>query len=597
VYASVTAPIIFEIIETNNQMKTKHLLLFLPFLLLQFNAVASCEPSFITSIAGQNDTVCIGVQVDFTNTSDVSGNISSYQWNFGDLSPFGTTEHASHIYTTAGLYTVTLTVTSDNCSTVMFQDTVYVIFPPSVSSFGAGPLCYGECNGAASVTITGSHSNYHILWDDPSQQDTQLAIGLCEGEYIATVTDDFGCMANSPMVALFDPDMLVADAGNDIFICPGDNPVQIQATVEGGTSPYFYSWEPIADLDLPDVLNPTLTPTGASSGIYFLTVTDDNGCIAGDSMEVQMTLATISGRVFNSATGAPVAGDTVYLIKKDAPLQPWKILDKQKINSTDGSYSFSNVPLDEVIVYARPNMTAPLTALPTFSGDTAFWEGATGITPGCGEAVQHDIHCVIPAATGPFTCRFKGRVSWCCGKKETEDPIPLIDVVVKKTPPGNAWTSDTTDSNGDFSIEDIAVGDTFSFVINIPGVGMTENYYLVVSADDSLFQNLNFYVDTTMGASGVFINNPNGIIPLKYDRKEMLAYPNPFSDNCQLRFPNDENGTFGFVLYDISGKLILSEQDLQGNNYLLRTEALEKGVYIAEVKTDVAVYRSRVMKR
>jgi NADH:ubiquinone oxidoreductase subunit B-like Fe-S oxidoreductase len=36
------------------------------------------------------------------------------------------------------------------------------------------------------------------------------------------------------------------------------------------------------------------------------------------------------------------------------------------------------------------------------------------------------------------------------GKVQESDPIPGVDVVVEKVPPGNALTSDTTDSAGQY---------------------------------------------------------------------------------------------------------------------------------------------------
>ena len=44
----------------------------------------------------------------------------------------------------------------------------------------------------------------------------------------------------------------------------------------------------------------------------------------------------------------------------------------------------------------------------------------------------------------------------------TEDPIPLIDVVVKKTPPGNAFTA-RTNSNGYLVFKSLAAG---TYVVN-----------------------------------------------------------------------------------------------------------------------------------
>jgi uncharacterized repeat protein (TIGR01451 family) len=50
--------------------------------------------------------------VQFTNTTTGTEPIQ-YEWDFGDESPVSTEKHPTHVYTEAGLYTVTLTATND----------------------------------------------------------------------------------------------------------------------------------------------------------------------------------------------------------------------------------------------------------------------------------------------------------------------------------------------------------------------------------------------------------------------------------------------------------------------------------------------------
>jgi len=65
--------------------------------------------------AGADQTVDVNIQVNFSGSGsyDVDGNIVSYLWNFGDnTTALGV--NANHIYTSPGIYTVTLTVTDNN---------------------------------------------------------------------------------------------------------------------------------------------------------------------------------------------------------------------------------------------------------------------------------------------------------------------------------------------------------------------------------------------------------------------------------------------------------------------------------------------------
>jgi PKD repeat protein len=61
---------------------------------------------------------CVGLTCNFTDGStDTDGTVVGWTWNFGDNSPTSTTKNPSHSYTSAGQYTVTLTVRDDKGAT------------------------------------------------------------------------------------------------------------------------------------------------------------------------------------------------------------------------------------------------------------------------------------------------------------------------------------------------------------------------------------------------------------------------------------------------------------------------------------------------
>jgi len=70
-------------------------------------------------------TTGVPIQFDGTGSSDVDGTITTYQWDFGD-GQAGSGAAPTHAYTTAGDYTVTLTVTDNNGLTDDDQTTVTV---------------------------------------------------------------------------------------------------------------------------------------------------------------------------------------------------------------------------------------------------------------------------------------------------------------------------------------------------------------------------------------------------------------------------------------------------------------------------------------
>ncbi len=596
-------------------MKSKFYLFVLAFIASPVLTFAVCQPSFVMSINSQDNTVCTGVSVTFTNNSNLNGGElpTVTLWNFGDGSTVETTENAVHTFNALvdTFFVVQYTISSPSCNGLVYEDTVFVIQPPTIQTGGSNMSCFQLCDGIASIQIEGPHTNYAIDWD-PTGEVTPTIFDLCAGNYFATVSDIYGCSVNSPVITVNEPDELIANVGPpELFMCIGESQVISDAIVIGGTPPYTYDWTILntEGLDDTDTLTPTLTANANSYGTpYKLHVTDFNGCIAYDVFDVMMTPARITGTVY-LPSGPPdhVDGGNVYLIQKEGDNEQWTYLDTVPINFADGTYFFDTVPLNDVIILFEPT-AAQNTLIPTYYGDTYDWNLAAFISPECDILYDSvDINCV--GEMSEFldgTCTFRGAVYEVCGtpcKTSETDPIPLIDVVVKKTPPGNAITYDETGDigafdYGEFEIQNVDVDSTYSFVVNVPGLGMFENYPIAVTASDSGFVNLNFYVvtDSDYGTPGVYIENPDGIINLKHKQNQMLVLPNPFTDNCQLIFVNEPNGAFTFSLYDVSGKLI-TRTNAEGNKHLVKTETLDPGVYIAEITTAEEVFRSRVVKK
>lgn len=110
------------------------------------------------------NTACQGAVTSFTSQCGVTnGQITSYNWNFGDASS-GNLPHPQHLYTTYGTYNVVLTATSNhNCSNTM-QQTV-VVHPKPVVNFSASTACLNQAtqfNNQCSI-VSGSILLYQ--WD------------------------------------------------------------------------------------------------------------------------------------------------------------------------------------------------------------------------------------------------------------------------------------------------------------------------------------------------------------------------------------------------------------------------------------------------
>jgi PGF-CTERM protein len=99
------------------------------------------EGAFWADFSHAPETVTTGDTVSFdgTQSTSLSGNITRYEWDFGDGSTASGSQ-PSHTYTSPGTYTVDLTVTNDLGNTTETDETVTVTNAPPDAGFVASSL-------------------------------------------------------------------------------------------------------------------------------------------------------------------------------------------------------------------------------------------------------------------------------------------------------------------------------------------------------------------------------------------------------------------------------------------------------------------------
>jgi gliding motility-associated-like protein len=136
--------------------------------------------------------------------------------------------------------------------------------------------CFGETNGSSSVNATGGNTPYTYLWS-PSGGTGSTASGLGAGTYTVTVTDANGC-SSTATVSITSPSQIVPATLQTDTGCVGDNGCAVSVNVNGGTSPYTYSWIPSGAT--------SSAVSGIGGGTYTVNITDANGCTAAQSITV-----------------------------------------------------------------------------------------------------------------------------------------------------------------------------------------------------------------------------------------------------------------------------------------------------------------------
>ena len=213
------------------------------------------EPSMFDSlIVCQGQEVAIGVEV----TNGVPP--YSYQWEgLPD-----TTAYVTVIAGTTQFYVVTIT---DHCGYAVSDSLKLVVKPePDIDLGNDTLICIdGE------YTLHAGPGYVLYTWQDGST-DSTLTINA-PGTYWVTVTSIFGCNAtDSISISLFPA--LPLDLGNDTTACEGE-----LITLYAGEGYVTYTWQ---DNSSQSQYNVTAT------GTYWVTVTDEKGCTATDTIQVTL---------------------------------------------------------------------------------------------------------------------------------------------------------------------------------------------------------------------------------------------------------------------------------------------------------------------
>ncbi len=237
--------------------------------LTTINGVASAHQSsiiknivvlsqLIVSIS-KTDVTCNGL-CNGTATITTSGGVPAYLYTWN---PFGTNPSAM----CAGTYG--LTVTDSNGATVTTSVTITEPAALSVFVSQTNVSCYGNCDGTATISVTGGTPSYTYMWSNGAIGNPMT--DLCAGVYCCTIIDINGCTATT-CVTITQPDELIVTATQTNYItCNGVCDGSVTIIAYGGTFPYSYSWNNGA---IGNTLN------GLCAGIYYCTIIDANACIA-----------------------------------------------------------------------------------------------------------------------------------------------------------------------------------------------------------------------------------------------------------------------------------------------------------------------------
>ena len=218
---------------------------------------------------------------DTTFFTDASTAATSWIWDYGDATVFGSIANPTHIYGFAGNYPVNLTVSNGACTDILSQNVNVLSLP--TASFSSSTVCLGFSTLFIDLSTAGV-----LIWDwdfsdgNTSGNQNPNNTFVTAGTHLVSlsVTDGNGCVGTTQQSALVN-EANVQSNPSVISICAvGDTAVLIAA---GGVS---YVWSPATGLNT--TIGDTVLATPTASQQYIVSGTDVNGCV--DSAIVDVTL-------------------------------------------------------------------------------------------------------------------------------------------------------------------------------------------------------------------------------------------------------------------------------------------------------------------
>ena len=240
-----------------------------------YTITLSSSSTFITSYV-VNDETCYGSNDGSINvTINGTDSIPHFDW----IGPNGYVNINEDINSlSSGLYNLLIT----DISGCFMTDSLFVTSPNpySVSYVIDSVSCTGFNDGAIDLSITGNSGFFTYNWIGPNgflstNEDINL---LFSGDYSLSISDSSGCVYYDT-INIIEPNPFNASYNISDISCNSGNDGAIDLSVSGNTSTLLYNWtgpngftSSNQDINL------------LSHGDYYITITNNNGCIFNDSI-------------------------------------------------------------------------------------------------------------------------------------------------------------------------------------------------------------------------------------------------------------------------------------------------------------------------
>ncbi|MEO8734321.1 MAG: gliding motility-associated C-terminal domain-containing protein [Flavobacteriales bacterium] len=227
-------------------------------------------PAPITPNGAQTNVTCHGA-CDGSATVAPTGGTGAFTYLWDPIPPVG-----QGLSTVTGLcageWAVTISDLHGCDTTVQFE-----ITEPSPLAFTqtlTNTTCGGNCDGTATLTVSGGSPGYTYLWTPApgSGQGSASVSDLCPGSYTVAISDSAGC-DTSLTVSIAQPTPIAATATVTDASCSDACDGTISLATTGGQQPYTWNWTPV-----PGSGQGTTSVSGLCPGTWSVEISDQSAC-------------------------------------------------------------------------------------------------------------------------------------------------------------------------------------------------------------------------------------------------------------------------------------------------------------------------------
>lgn len=300
----------------------------------------------------------------------------------------------------------------------------------------------------------------------------------------------------------------------------------------------------------------------------------------------------IQGNVYDT-TGLAVTKGKMLLYREHSLFAKDDILDSTWVNSS-GAYTFDSIPYGVYRIACRADKSTYPNSLTTYYGDTTDWLLATEMITFTGDTTGKDtagvdIHLRYGKPQGGSN-KISGNIAWNLGKsggpKATGEPLPGVDIIVRKKPGDKPVQGTITGPNGGYNFGNMDDG-SYEMFVDIPGCHHAGTYAFTVS-NGQVEGNLDFQVslDSIYPTGSVTGIENQGISGLG----NINIYPNPFNHTTKIQLELQNDAMVSIDIYDLTGKKIRTVNDDKlpyGSHFFTIGDNINaNGVYLVRISID-----------